>query len=51
VDRLAEVVDRVGRPAREALAARRVVVEVRLVGTGLDELAALSAASAYLPAS
>jgi hypothetical protein len=40
VDRAAEVPDRVGRPTREALAARNVVVEVRLVGTSLDELAA-----------
>src|SRR5438105_14871555 len=40
VDRLAEVLDRIGRPAREALAARDVVVEVPLVWPGLDELAA-----------
>ena len=38
VDRPAEVLDRVGRPAGEALAAGRVVVEVALVGMGFDQL-------------
>jgi hypothetical protein len=40
VNRLAEVLYGVGRPAREALAARHVVVEVPLVGAGLNEFAA-----------
>ena len=40
VGRPAEVLDGVCCSAREALAARHVVVEVRLVGVGLDELEA-----------
>lgn len=50
LDRPAEVLDGVGSPAREVLAAGHVVVEVRLIRAGLDQLTA-PAASAYLPAS
>ena len=42
VDRLAEVLDGAVRLAREALAARHVVEEVRLARMGLEQLAALA---------